>query len=331
MHPAPLSPISLQSGVGALTAQPALTAGMRLDGLVTGFDRDGHPLVRTVHGVLALHPSPALGIGTRVTLELVSLSQGLGVRVVTAVPADLAPAISQSVAAPTLAAMPGPAGFARVPQGFPQLADALAQLKQHDPALGQQVIRQLPGGGSEFVPTLIGVMTALRRGDLAGVMGAEGARMLERLRERPALDALRRELNGAQRLSTQEAADAWDAMLVPIADGGSLGQLGVFVRQHVAEDDEHGARHPTRLLIEAAPSAIGPLQLDGLMVERRLDLILRSHTPLPEAWRDDIRALFSQALSTLKMSGQIAFQVMPTFPVNAMSALRSSGGTAITA
>jgi hypothetical protein len=321
----------LQFGNGTHATQPALTAGMHLDGLVTGLDRNGHPLVRTTHGVLALPASPMLAIGTRVTLELVNLNQGLGAKIVAVPPADLASPLPQSLPLSSSVATSAQLGVARVPPGFPQLADALAQLKQHDPALAGQVVRQLPGGNGDFVQALIGVMMALRRGDLGGVIGTDGARTLERLRERPALDALRRELDGTQRLTTQEAADAWDAMLVPIADGGSLGQLGVFVRHHVAEDDEQSARHPVRLLIEATPSAIGPLQLDGLMVERRLDLILRSHAPLPEVWRNDLRAIFSEAKSTLNMGGQIVFQVMPKFPVNAMSTLRPSGGAALTA
>ena len=333
MTTTPISPIALAQAVrpaGDGQGLPPLTAGMRLDGLVTGHDRDGHALVRTSHGLLVLPPSPALTPGVRVSFELVPLGSGLGAKLIAVAPPDATNAASRP-AGPAEALLPQTAlapATAPPSVGFPALAEALARLDSHAPRLALQALHALPGGDGSFISALLSALGALRRGDVFGLLGVQGARSLDR----PTLAALKREIDGAERSELRDSSgEAWRALLVPVLDGETLGQLGIFLHRRQQDGDSDDAAQPVRFLVEASPSAIGPLQIDGLSMEHRLDLIVRSHRPLPEAWREEIRGLYAEALSTLGLNGGIAFQVMPQFPVNGMAALHAASHASLTA
>ncbi|MGD9536957.1 MAG: hypothetical protein AB7P52_04305 [Alphaproteobacteria bacterium] len=332
MSTAPIAPVAFAQGVNPVTGGQGLlplSAGMRLDGLVTGHDRDGNALVRTSHGMLALPPSPALTPGARTSFELVPLSSGLGAKLIAVVQPD-ANATSRP-AGPPEALLPrtAPAPIPSPPNvGFPALAEALARLDAHAPRLALQALHALPGGDGSFVSALLSVVGALRRGDVFSLLGVQGTRSLDR----PTLAALKREIDGAARAEVQDAnGEAWRTLLVPVLDGEALGHLGIFLHRQPRQDEADGTPQPVRFLVEASPSTLGPLQIDGFSMERRLDLILRSHKPLPEAWRDDIRALYGETLATLGLSGGIVFQVVPHFPVSGMAALHATSHASLTA
>ena len=61
-------------------------------------------------------------------------------------------------------------------------------------------------------------------------------------------------------------------------------------------------------MLDVDNSRFGELQPDGLVRERRFDLILRSRQALPEALRHDIAGIFAQANGATGSAGQIGFQ-----------------------
>ena len=72
----------------------------------------------------------------------------------------------------------------------------------------------------------------------------------------------------------------------------------------------------SRFVVECEHSEFGPVQLDGLMHERRMDLIVRTHEPLPADMERDILVLFGESCTGLNLAGQLFFQAVPVFPVN---------------
>jgi hypothetical protein len=261
---------------------------------------------------------------------LVPLSGGLGAKLIAVAPPGVAPTPTRpATAAPALLPQTAPAPATAPPTvGFPALAEALARLDGHAPGLALQALHALPGGDGSFVSALLSVVGAFRRGDIAGLIGTQGLRAVDR----PTVDALKREMDGVERNELRDAGgEAWRTLLVPVLDGEHIGQLGFFVH-HPPEDGERGdASQPVRFLVEASPSAVGPLQIDGLSIAHRLDLVVRSHKALPEGWRDEIRTLYADAVAALGLSGGIEFQVTPHFPVSGLAALHAASGAAVTA
>jgi hypothetical protein len=115
------------------------------------------------------------------------------------------------------------------------------------------------------------------------------------------------------RLADPPSPGEWQPILVPLHDGERLRQLRLFVRRHRGDDE--GAEGGTRFIVDIELSRLGELQLDGLIYERRFDLILRSHEAMAADARRDIAAIFAEGLSTAGLVGRLSFQVARAFPV----------------
>ncbi|MCH8835756.1 MAG: hypothetical protein IH925_07395 [Proteobacteria bacterium] len=66
-------------------------------------------------------------------------------------------------------------------------------------------------------------------------------------------------------------------------------------------------------MIDVELERFGHLQLDGLVRARnkRLDLIVRTASPLPRQMHDDIRRIFRDATELTGIKGVVAFQAAP--------------------
>lgn len=323
MSPSPITPVGPLAGTAATGAHAALGVGSHLEGMVTALDRDGHPLVRTSQGVLTLPANMPIKVGMRVMLELVQLGDGLGVKLLAATTPETAqtraPLAQPSLTPPTLSATVAPKAE------FTQLASVLAGLERSAPDLAERVKQVLPGGSGAFLPALLNAANAMRRGDLAALIGETPSKAIDRSRERGGAEGVRGELSAQPKLISIDAGGAWQALFVPVLDGLQLRRISFFARRP-PDDGEDDERKPTRFLVEVEPSAIGPLQLDGFFSERRLDLIVRSEKALDAAWRDELRALYARTLGALDMAGELSFQVVSRFPLSGTEAI--AGGIA---
>ena len=72
------------------------------------------------------------------------------------------------------------------------------------------------------------------------------------------------------------------------------------------------------------------MQIDGLMHERRMDVIVRTHDALPADMERDILVLFGKSCTGLNLAGQLFFQAVPVFPVNPLDDF-SRGGVQVSA
>lgn len=82
-------------------------------------------------------------------------------------------------------------------------------------------------------------------------------------------------------------------------------------------DDEENIR----FVVQFELSALGAMQLDGLLRQQNFDLIVRSRTGLTEQVRQHISALFDGANEATGLKGNIVFHNVTTFPVSPFSDL----------
>ena len=88
------------------------------------------------------------------------------------------------------------------------------------------------------------------------------------------------------------------------------------MRNRSRADDDDDERDDIRFVVDLDLSALGAMQLDGLVHGKRLDLILRSHAELPVAMRHDVARVFDDALGVSGMEGSLIIEVIPRFPVS---------------
>jgi hypothetical protein len=201
---------------------------------------------------------------------------------------------------------------AALSRDWPSLKDAIKVLTEHDPALAKRVLDEgLPRPGPRLASQALSFLAG-ERTDARGLLGGEIAGALERAGRGDLLQRLDTDLREMQRQAN--APGDWRAAYVPVWDGQNLSQMRLFSRRETKKDAK--GRKIERFVVELDYSEFGPVQVDGLMQKPKLDLILRTHTPIPADMRDEIEVVFLEGCSLAGLAGKIWFQAVAKFPVN---------------
>lgn len=209
-----------------------------------------------------------------------------------------------------------PSALMALGRDWPALEEAIAILARAEPNLAANLIDNvLPRPGPGLGANILFLLSALRAGDIRSWLGEPAMRALEHAGRSDLVGRLGEDFAHMSRLALEPAAGEWRSWLVPVHDGSALRLLRMFVKRPPRRNKTDAERESgTRFLIDVELSRLGALQLDGLVKQKRFDLIMRSHAALPADMRRDICAIFEDALAATGFSGGIAFQATATFP-----------------
>ena len=273
-----------------VSVRPAAAGdSISLVGTIVAADADRVELA-TPLGTLRLPIATGMPVGSRIAFD-----------VVVRAPADLGasePALVAASVPPqrTLAAEPPRetwAALREIASLLPADVDAGAAIPRPGPALG---------------PALLAFLVGLRSGGSAKAwLGAAAVDSLESSGRGRLLDRLGDEFAAQARAAAAPDRNGWQTMAVSLLDGGQLSEIRVHVQKR-RRDGKDGEESGSRFIVEATLSALGPLQLDGLVRAQRFDLIVRTAQPLPEPMRCDIETLFARSLSDTAYSGGVSFR-----------------------
>ncbi|MBL8837993.1 MAG: hypothetical protein JNL66_17200 [Alphaproteobacteria bacterium] len=274
--------------LGEAQIQTAAPGHPQIAGTIAGRTPSGQAIVDTSAGRLAVTLPAALGPaqdGMRLMLDVVAT------RVATPLPHEAPPRAALEAASlrPMLDAF---TDVARASRGH---------VDPHD---------ILPRPGPQLAQRLADVAAALSTGNVAEWLGERTVKSIEQRGHGEALRRLEGELYEAAKAAPQ--SPEWHGTVLPFFVGGQLQPLRLYVRRRNARARDRAAG--TRFVLECAHDDLGELQLDGLVHERRIDVILRTHAALPEDMRGDIVALFGDACGVMGYAGTIEFHAEPAFP-----------------
>lgn len=312
-----------------LSAMPAQQGAASAMGAM-GVNAEGHPVVtatvvgRTPAGLAVVNAGfglltvPAGGdvqAGMRLQLELLGRP---------ASPAGLPPLPG----ADDLPALPADA--AMLAHDWETLRRTLETLAASDPQTAAQAQgRALAVPGERMAAGLLFLIAALRLGDLSMLMGERAVRALERGGRGPMLQRLGDELGTLNRLATESAGD-WRAFFLPVQQpDGPITPVRLYFRQPRKRNGQ--AEATTRFVVETELTRLGPLQIDGLARQQRVDLILRTREALPEQARLDIDAIVQSAAAEGHFTGSIAFQAVGRFPIDPLDEIAHPAQHGVTA
>ena len=101
----------------------------------------------------------------------------------------------------------------------------------------------------------------------------------------------------------------WRTFIFPLYTGQMIKQVQFYVRRHKKRDKDGREQDAgSRFVVELDLDATGAMQFDGLVQDKRFDLIMRSERALAAQWRADINLIFTDAMAITGMTGSIAFQ-----------------------
>jgi len=283
---------SAAPGPEAPSGTVGVAAGAQLPGLVAGSTRSGQPLVQTAVGLLKLSLPTTLPKGTQLVFAVEAVTPAAR-----AAEIDLAPSRPATLI-----------------YSWPALDEALTLLQQLDGAANQALVAgsNVPRPGARLASTILFFLQALGRGDLNGWLGQQAAEALGRAGRSDLLSRMGQDLAQLGRLS-DNAGPEWRFLPFPLFDSSHVQPIRLFVRSRRGRGGEgpEESEEPTRFILEVELSRFGGLQLDGLVRDRRFDLVLRTRQPLSQVMRRDIAVIFGHANELSGTQGQIAFQASP--------------------
>ena len=194
------------------------------------------------------------------------------------------------------------------------LREALDAAERTTPGAAQQLLgTTVPRPGPTFAAGVLFFIAALRAGDVRSWLGNDVTGALVRGGHGEILTRIGEEFQQIGRLASEPQSNGWQTVLFPVFDGERLQQIRMYMRRHGRKDPDGDDSQSagSRFVVEADLSRIGPIQLDGLVRKKRLDLILRTRNPLPEPMRSEITAIFADALTTADLAGAVSFEESP--------------------
>ena len=190
-----------------------------------------------------------------------------------------------------------------------QLETAVLAQVPADPAAAAKVAERVPTPGRKLTAAALLFLAAARHGDLGGWLEAGAAPT-----GRPETEEPLKRLAAAWRThlgedADRDASDAWRSLVMPFHDGVMLRPLVFHLRRRTPKGDSaQGDAGETRFLLDLDLTALGALQLDGLIRSRRFDLMLRGAARLDRTMRHELNLLFQESLSALGYAGALAFR-----------------------
>jgi hypothetical protein len=291
-----------------VTAANVATA-KTIQGEVIGPHRDGGLLVRTPVGDISLLTRAVLPPGSRISFETVA----------TRAPESVQRPMAQGQPVPMDGGVIAPetkAAIKAFANEWPAMKEVMTALQSANPAVAQNLISSiLPGANTSLASSILLFLTAIRGGDMKGWLGADATALLERGGHDDLLNRLTSDAGQMGRASEAPGQGDWRALPFPLFDGSDLQQIWAFVREHRRAGDM-ADKKALRFVVELDLTALGGMQLDGLIQDKQFDLIVRNSRALPTAVRQDLSELFESSVEATGFSGSIIFQSDTAWPVS---------------
>lgn len=283
---------------GAPIPQIATNSG-QIIGTVDAMTPKGFPLIKTETAHLVLRTPHDIAVGSTVIFDMRPLTAD-----------DI---IAQSYSTTTMPVLQTAEEFAPLfSKSWPALQDALqTSISPAQAAIMQSFKDTMPAPNAKMVPATLFFMAALRMGNIESWLGAGTLQLLRDSGKRDVADDITRDFGKIAGQSKETLAGDWRMIAMPMLHDEHLSQIKMFIRNQQDPDnkDDKDAKPMTRFLLNLNLSRMGDLQIDGLMRQKRLDLILRSEAALPALIRQDLMQAYTRALDQTAMQGALSFQV----------------------
>lgn len=281
-----LAPPPIQGG------SVSLTPGAILTGTVSGQQSVGQAIVQTHAGPVSIPTDRPLSPGTQITFELVSLRPA----------ASSHPGVHSAQTQSPL-----------ITGSWSTLSDAVDALGDVAPGAQAHLLQTaLPRADNQLMTNILFFLGAMRSGDVKNWMGDGPLRILER--HKPDFAArLKDDFGQASRRINDPETGEWRQIAVPFLNDGDVENILILMRDSDGQNPDDGPGDDTRFVVDLNLSRLGHMQIDGLVGAKgkRLDVVVRTDQPLDGAMRQDIRALYANALEVTGIEGSVGFQAAP--------------------
>ncbi len=224
-----------------------------------------------------------------------------------------APAIGVATLPPLNAALPATAFLAPEPT-WPVLDQIYQALTHAAPQLAQALANVTPNAAaspSQLGPAALFFLAAIRSGDIAGWLGDKAADILRRDGKANLISRLSQEGSILNRIAAEPASQDWRGFSVPHFWEGQIHKMAVYYKNDGGNETDREQGKQTRFIFDLSLTRMGKVQLDGLFRASRLDLVVRTETPLSQAMQMEMKRTYAGAIGQTRLAGELSFQNRP--------------------
>lgn len=315
-QPAPVIPGQIQ-----LPAQPPTTAAAPLSSpqplpaqplpaqilpaQVTGFTSQNLPLISLTNPTTG---QPQIYVGQFQAGNL-QVGSPLLVSLLPDAPTSTAPTMPQASA-------PVPLSTWLQPGSWDSLTDLVQTMHQVNPGMAHTITQMLP---SPNQPQNIGglallFLSVMKSGDLESWLPPQMAMMLRQTGKTDALRAVTSDIALTSRTETASLPQDWRATMLPFYHEQQISKVPLYYKRQDEEDGEgdHARRKRLmRFLFDLKLARMGNVQIDGFMQPQRLDMIMRTKSPLSVPMQRTMQGLYANAMEKSNLNGDLTFQFKP--------------------
>lgn len=177
-----------------------------------------------------------------------------------------------------------------------------------------------PGQPARLPAAALLFIAAVKAGDINAWLGDKNIEALRRMGKAEFVARLAREFTGLNKLASEPVTPEWRGMSIPLYNGGQVDKIHLYYRHsnHGNDRDQEQAEKGkgTRFIMDLSPSHMGPVQLDGYVREKQVDLIVRTQKPFGAGARYEMTQRYIRALESAGFEGALLFQYQPEKFVN---------------
>ncbi len=195
------------------------------------------------------------------------------------------------------------------------LQTALNTIAQNNPQLAQQILNNhIPQPTAALSGALLFFMSAFKQSNIRTWLGSDAVDALTRAGKFELLERIAQDMESTGQAVRDPVVGEWHSYPVPLYNNGQFQMMNFYVHNDPNQQGNTGSidaarKLHTRFVIDVRMSMLGPLQLDGFVQQKKLDVIIRSEHALPTGLHQELRQVYINAISSIDYTGSLNFQV----------------------
>lgn len=158
-------------------------------------------------------------------------------------------------------------------------------------------------------------LSLMRSGDTDGWVANEAVSLLRQMGKTDTLRAATSDLAVAARLENMQLPQDWRMTMLPLLWENQIHKAPLYYKHLPDDNEQDGAdakkRRRLRFLFDLNMSRMGGVQVDGFMQSERLDIVLRTKSPLSRPMQTQMKRIYAGAMEKSRLTGDLSFQFKP--------------------
>lgn len=195
--------------------------------------------------------------------------------------------------------------------------DLLKNLVHISPTHAQSFAQMIPSPTQPHTMPALSLffLSLIRSGDTDGWIANEAISLMRQMGKADILRSATSDMVVASKLENIQLPQDWRMTMLPLLWENQIHKAPLYYKHLPDDADKEAAdaqkRRRLRFLFDLNLSRMGGVQVDGFMQSERLDIILRTKSPLSRPMQTEMKRIYAGAMEKSRLTGDLSFQFKP--------------------